>query len=218
MRRILIDAAIPSQVHYLCSVVRLASARFPQNPKSFFLETSMSTIHPEDRASLCSFTFVEGHRCRIPRRHGHPYLCTFHARREAKIFTRENVGEEIARYLSGEQVPAGGLCFALGRLFAAVAQGEVEPKTVAALAHLGRSLVQALHVAREECAIASSPASGESAILRDTPRPTPINPREASPTPRHPHLPPKHRVPLNSETTPIIPSSPNLSESTLPKV
>jgi hypothetical protein len=61
----------------------------------------MPTIRSEDRASLCSFTFADGRRCRIPRRQGHPYLCTFHARREAQIFAGEKVGEEIARYLSG---------------------------------------------------------------------------------------------------------------------
>jgi hypothetical protein len=225
--RIIIDTAILSQVHYLCSVVRLAPARFPLNPKSFFLETSMSAIRSvdrsavtraQDRASLCSFTFLDGRRCRMPRRHGHPYLCTFHACREAKIFARENVGEDIARYLSGEHVPAGDLCSALGRLFAAVAQGEVEPQTVAALAHLGRSLVQALHVAQEECAIASKLSSGKRVILRDTSQPTLISPRQASPNPHHRHPSRKHRVPFNSQKKPKIPSSPNHSESTLAKL
>jgi hypothetical protein len=174
----------------------------------------------KDRASLCSFTFLDGRRCRMPRRLGHPYLCTFHARREDKLFARENVGEEIARYLSGQHVPPGDLCSVLGRLFAAIAQGEIEPKTVAALAHLGRSLVQALHVAREECAIAPSPASGESVILRDTStsQPTRINSRQAFANPRHRHPAPKHLVPLNSQKSPKIPPSPNLSESTLAKV
>jgi hypothetical protein len=64
--------------------VRLASARFPLNHKSFFLETSMSANCSQDRLSLCSFTFVDGRRCRIPRSHGHPYLCTFHARRDLR--------------------------------------------------------------------------------------------------------------------------------------
>ncbi|MGB6597069.1 MAG: hypothetical protein WA621_21850 [Candidatus Acidiferrum sp.] len=178
----------------------------------------MSAIRSEDRASLCSFTFVDGRCCRMPRRPGHPYLCTFHARREAQIFARENVGEEIARYLSGEDVPAGDLCSALGRLFAAVAQGQVEPKTVAALAHLGRSLVQTLHVAQEECAIASDADSGESVIQRNTVQATLINPHQASPTPSHRRLPPKRHVPPNSQTWPKIPSSPNLSESTVAKV
>ena len=165
----------------------------------------MSAIRSEDRASLCSFTFVDGRRCRIPRRHGHPYLCTFHARKEAKIFAGEKVGEEIARYLSGEHVPAGNLCSALGRLFAA-------------LAHLGRSLVQARQLAQEECAIAFGPASGESVILRATAQPTPINRGQASPNLHPIHLPPKHHARLGTQTSPKIPSSPNHPESTLAKV
>ena len=178
----------------------------------------MSAIRSEDRASLCSFTFVDGRRCRIPRRHGHPYLCTFHARKEAKIFAGEKVGEQIARYLSGEHVPAGNLCSALGRLFAAVAQGEVDPKTVAALSHLGRSLVQARQLAQEECAVAFGPASGESVILRATAQPTPINRGQASPNLHPIHLPPKHHARLGTQTSPKIPSSPNHPESTLAKV
>lgn len=158
----------------------------------------MCTIRPEDLVSLCSFTFADGRRCRIPRRNGY-YLCTFHARREAKIFAGEKVGEQIARYLSGEHVPAGDLCSALGRLFAAVAQGQVEPKTVAALAHLGRSLVQAFHAAQEERALASGAASSENAILQDTPAPTQVSPRRAFANALHPHLSPTRPAPPNSQ-------------------
>jgi hypothetical protein len=136
----------------------------------------MSIDRSQDRASLGSFTFVDARRCRMPRRHRHPYLCTFHARREAMIFAGEKAGEEIARFLSGEYVPAGDLCSALGRLFAAVAQVQVEPETVAVLAHLGQSLVQSRHFAQDECAIASGLASGESVILRDTAQPTITSP------------------------------------------
>src|SRR5713226_145188 len=51
----------------------------PKNPKIkiFFLETSMSN-RSKDRSSLCSFMFVDGRHCRIPRRVDHPYLCVFH--------------------------------------------------------------------------------------------------------------------------------------------
>jgi hypothetical protein len=38
----------------------------PLNPKLFFLGTSMSTDRSEDRASLCSSTFVDARHCRIP--------------------------------------------------------------------------------------------------------------------------------------------------------
>jgi len=51
----------------------------------------MFTVRSKDRASLCSFTFADGRRCRIPRRHGHPYLCA-HARKEAQAFAGEKAG------------------------------------------------------------------------------------------------------------------------------
>ncbi len=37
----------------------------------------MSTNRSKDRSSLCSFMFVDGRHCRIPRA-AHPYLCAFH--------------------------------------------------------------------------------------------------------------------------------------------
>lgn len=45
---------------------------------------------------------------------------------------------------------AGDLSFALGRLFAAVSQGQVKPKTATTLAYLGQTLVQTLHLAQNE--------------------------------------------------------------------
>ena len=110
----------------------------------------MSTNHSKDRASLCSFTFTDGRRCRSPRRDGHPHLCAFHARKEAQALAGEEAGEDIAFFLSGDYVSAGDLTFALGRLFAAVAQGQVKPKTATTLAYLGQTLVQTLHLAQNE--------------------------------------------------------------------
>jgi hypothetical protein len=37
----------------------------------------MSTNRSKDRSSLCSFMFVDGRHCHIPRRVDHPYLCAF---------------------------------------------------------------------------------------------------------------------------------------------
>jgi hypothetical protein len=37
----------------------------------------MSTNRSKDRSSLCSFMYVDGRHCRIPRRVDHPYLCAF---------------------------------------------------------------------------------------------------------------------------------------------
>jgi hypothetical protein len=110
----------------------------------------MSTNRSKDRSSLCSFTFADGRRCRTPRQTGHPYLCAFHARKEAQALAGDEAGKEIAYHLSGSYVSACDLSSALGRLFSAVAQGQVKPKTASTLAYLGQTLVQALPLAQHE--------------------------------------------------------------------
>jgi hypothetical protein len=109
----------------------------------------MSTNRSKDRFSLCSFTFADGRQCRTPRA-AHPYLCVFHARKDAQALAGEAAGEEIAYHLSGSYVSACDLNSALGRLFSAVAQGHVKPKTASTLAYLGQTLVQNLHLAQDE--------------------------------------------------------------------
>lgn len=94
--------------------------------------------------------FVDGRHCRIPRQTGHPYLCAFHARKDAQALAGQEAGEEIAYHLSGSYVSACDLSSALGRLFSAVAQGQVKPKTASTLAYLGQTLVQALPLAQHE--------------------------------------------------------------------
>ena len=44
----------------------------------------MSSPRPQDRASLCRFTFADGRQCRTPRCSGHLHLCCFHAQKEAE--------------------------------------------------------------------------------------------------------------------------------------
>jgi hypothetical protein len=104
----------------------------------------------KDRSSLCSFTFADGRRCRTPRRLSHPSLCAFHARKEAQALAGDKAGQDIAYHLSGSYVSACDLSSALGRLFAAVAQGQIKPKTASTLAYLGQTLVQNLHHAQHE--------------------------------------------------------------------
>jgi hypothetical protein len=99
---------------------------------------------------LCSFTFADGRQCRTPRRDGHPHLCAFHARKEAQALAGQEAGQDIAYYLSGSYVSACDLRSALGRLFSAVAQGQIKPKTASTLAYLGQTLVQNLHLAQNE--------------------------------------------------------------------
>src|SRR5258706_1370356 len=103
----------------------------------------MSTNRSNDRASLCSFTFADGRHCRTPRA-AHPYLCAFHARKDAQALAGEKAGKDIAYHLSGSYVSACDLSSALGRLFSAVAQGQMKPKTASTLPYLGQTLVQTL--------------------------------------------------------------------------
>jgi hypothetical protein len=110
----------------------------------------MSTNRSNDRASLCSFTFADGRHCRTPRQTGHSHLCSFHARKEAQALAGQEAGKDIAYHLSGSYVSACDLSSALGRLFSAVAQGQVKPKTASTLAYLGQTLVQTLHLAQVE--------------------------------------------------------------------
>ena len=109
----------------------------------------MSTLS-KDRASLCTFTFADGRRCRTPRHSGHPHLCYFHARKEAQARAAEQLGRDFAYFFSGKYLSACDLSAALGRLFVAVAQGHVKPKTAATLAYLAQTLLQTIRVAEQE--------------------------------------------------------------------
>jgi hypothetical protein len=106
----------------------------------------MSTNRSKDRSSSCSFTFADGRRCRTPRQTGHPYLGAFHAHKEAQALAGEEAGKDIAYHLSGSYLSACDLSSALGRLFSAVAQGQVKPKTASTLAYLGGCPRRRFHV------------------------------------------------------------------------
>lgn len=109
----------------------------------------MSTFS-NDRSLLCAFTFVDGRRCRMPRRDPHPYLCPFHARKEAQALAGQRAAQDIAYYFSGAYHSACDLNSALGRLFVAVANGEIKPKAAATLAYLGQTMACNLRLAQDE--------------------------------------------------------------------
>lgn len=102
------------------------------------------------RASVCSFTFADGRHCRMLRSGRHPYLCAYHARKEAQALAGEQIGRDLALYLSGHYISANDLTAALGRLFVAVAQDQLKPRTASTLAYLGQTLVQTIPLAQHE--------------------------------------------------------------------
>jgi hypothetical protein len=110
----------------------------------------MSSITTRGRAELCTFTFADGRHCRTPRSASHLHLCTFHARKEAQAQAAEKLGRDVSYFFSGEYLSANDLSNALGRLFPAVVQGHIKPKTASVLAYLAQTLVQTIHLAQHE--------------------------------------------------------------------
>ena len=110
----------------------------------------LTATNKKDRSGLCAFTFADGRQCRTPRRSGHPQLCYFHAQKEAQSRAAQQAGEDVSYYLSGTYLSACDLTSALGRLFSAVAQGQVKPKTATALAYLGQTLNHSIQLAQHE--------------------------------------------------------------------
>ena len=117
----------------------------------------MSSITTQDRADLCTFTFADGRQCRSPRASkgsphsaNHLYLCTFHARKEAQAQAADKLGRDVSYFFSGEYLSACDLSIALGRLFPAVVQGHIKPKTAGTLAYLAQTLLQTIQLAQHE--------------------------------------------------------------------
>jgi hypothetical protein len=89
---------------------------------------------------VCSFTFADGRRCRTPRCSKHPYLCYFHAKKEAEALSLQEIGFDIGTWLTGNYVSACDLSAALGRVFSNTAQGKIKPRTASTLAYLGQTI------------------------------------------------------------------------------
>ena len=110
----------------------------------------MSSLSAKDRASLCSFTFADGRRCRTPRSSGHPHLCSDHAQKEARARAAQKLGKDLAYFFSGDYLSACDLSTALARLIPAVLRGDVKPRAARTVAYLAQTLLQAIHLAQDE--------------------------------------------------------------------
>jgi hypothetical protein len=148
----------------------------------------MSTLRSQDRVSLCTFTFADGRRCRTPRHSGHPHLCYFHARKEAHALAAEQAGRDISACLSsGRYLSACNLSMALARLFSAVAQGHIKPKTANTLAYLGQTLLQTIRQAQHEYINADGTDAWRAAVRLSLPRASrgsPHFPKGSPPSPK----------------------------------
>ena len=100
----------------------------------------MSSLRPQDRKSLCRFTFADGRQCRTPRCPHHAYLCSDHARKESQARAADKLTRELAYFFSGEYLSACDLSAALGRLLPAVVRGDIKPRSARTLAYLSQTL------------------------------------------------------------------------------
>src|SRR6266566_101268 len=92
----------------------------------------MSSLHPQDRKSLCRFTFADGRQCRTPRSPHHPYFCSDHARKDSQACAADKLARELSYFFSGQYLSACDLSAAR------------------TLAYLSQTLVQTIHLAEHE--------------------------------------------------------------------
>src|SRR2546425_4843065 len=121
----------------------------------------MSSLRPQDRKSLCRFTFADGRQCRTPRSPHHPHFCSDHARKDSQACAADKLALELSYFFSGEYLSACDLSAALGRLLPAVVRGDVKPRSARTLAYLSQTLAQTIHHAEHEYANAFGDRSEE---------------------------------------------------------
>ncbi len=123
-----------------------SSRKMQSSPTSFTSSTSSAS---SPHLGRCQFFSTDNRRCRMPRWHGHPAYCLHHARREQQLLETERVAGELVT-LTGTFKTAHDVNMVLGRLFHALAQNRIPPRTAATLAYIGGLLLNSLpRVSRE---------------------------------------------------------------------
>lgn len=122
----------------------------------------MASVCPQDRVSLCRFTFSDHRKCLTPRAPTHPHFCYFHARSEARSLGAEKLARDFQYLLSAPYLSANDLNAAIGRLFPALVRGDIKPRTASTLAYLAQTLAQTIPIAQKEYVYAfGTPAWGK---------------------------------------------------------
>src|SRR6266478_8593659 len=170
----------------------------------------MSSLRPQDRKSLCRFTFADGRQCRTPRSCNHPHFCCDHARKESQACAADKLAHDLAYFFSGEYLSACDLSAALGSLIAGVARGDIKPRSARTLAYLSQTLVQTIHLAQDEYINAFDTDAWRKSVRNSVKGnhdylfpPAPKTPQNQAPQPA-PAQQPAHR-----RTLPCRPRAPN---------
>jgi len=110
----------------------------------------MSTTLVVDRYRVCAFLSPGGRGCTMPLSYDHPFLCTYHARKEAQASADHKVGQNIAYSLSTRYISHNDLAVALAQSISATAQRHISSRTASSIANLSRNLLQAIAGAQHE--------------------------------------------------------------------
>jgi hypothetical protein len=110
----------------------------------------MSSLHSQNRSSLCRFTFADGRRCRSPRISTSPDFCHYHAKKDARSRATQELSKDLSWFFSGNYLSANDLNTALAHVFIAVARGDIQPRAARTLAYLAQTMFQTLHLAQDE--------------------------------------------------------------------
>ena len=110
---------------------------------------SRSRVATNER-SLCQFQFADGRTCRMLRQPDHPSLCIFHARAERQLIESDLLGSELASSITGHFMTATDINFVLGKLFKAIAQNRIAPRTASTLTFVAKLLLASLRDLKNE--------------------------------------------------------------------
>jgi outer membrane biosynthesis protein TonB len=183
----------------------------------------MPSLSSKDRVSLCLFTFDDGRRCRTPRVSTSPHFCFYHAQKEAQFRANETIADDLDYFFSGDYLSANDLNTALGRVFVAVARGDLNPRAARTLAYLAQTMLQTLHLAQNEFISACGEKDWRDTVVESMntnqayrfPEPTKPAPPQTQ-TPVLAPTPPQPQPPTPSPT-PVPASTPVQSAPPAPK-
>jgi hypothetical protein len=101
-------------------------------------------------ACLCSFTFSDGRRCRMPRRSESTEFCFHHERQLRRLHELDETTSRICEPMEGYFVPATALTQTLTRVFRAVAEGRIDRKSATTLTRVAATLLKSIDASSAE--------------------------------------------------------------------
>ena len=97
-----------------------------------------------DNSSSCAFTYSDGRQCRMLRSSRKSQFCFHHERKLRHLKEADDAAIDLFDPISGGFVTATALSQSVSRLFAAVAEGRLDPKQANALARVAEILLKAI--------------------------------------------------------------------------